>query len=181
MSNMSENEEQIEIIRQHVIQTIAENMDLFGITPSIGRLYGTLYFQDEAMTLDEMCKELQMSKASMSTGVRVLQDSHMVHKTWEKGVRKDLYVAETDWYQIFIKRFTTKWRKAVELNLKVVEEANKQMNTQYEQTSDDHLKQQIAIDLRKLDHAHEYYTWLSRLVESFETEEIYTLIPRQRE
>ena len=44
-------------------------MDLYGITRSAGILYGTMYLNEE-MTLDEMREELQMSKPSMSTGVK---------------------------------------------------------------------------------------------------------------
>src|SRR5699024_11928166 len=56
------------------IQVIAKNMNLYGMTPSVGRLYGVLYFSDEPMTLDGMRDALEMSKTSMSTGVRVLSD-----------------------------------------------------------------------------------------------------------
>ncbi len=68
---MDENPEfaTIEQARDLVIDSIAETMDLYGITRSVGILYGTMYMRDE-MTLDEMREELQMSKPSMSTGVK---------------------------------------------------------------------------------------------------------------
>lgn len=70
---MDENPEfaAIEQARDLVIDSIAETMDLYGITRSVGILYGTMYMRDE-MTLDEMREELQMSKPSMSTGVKKL-------------------------------------------------------------------------------------------------------------
>src|SRR5699024_6462629 len=49
---------------QKFIQVIAKNMNLYGITSSIGRLYGVLYFSDEPMTLDDMRDALEMSKTS---------------------------------------------------------------------------------------------------------------------
>ncbi|BBP91801.1 hypothetical protein BsIDN1_54190 [Bacillus safensis] len=61
-------------------------MDLYGITRSAGILYGTMYLNEE-MTLDEMREELQMSKPSMSTGVKKLQDMNIVKKDvspWSK-------------------------------------------------------------------------------------------------
>ena len=53
-----------ELIERY-IQVIAKNMNLYGITPSVGRLYGTLYFAEEPMTLDQMRDALLMSKTSM--------------------------------------------------------------------------------------------------------------------
>lgn len=78
---MDENPEiaAIEQARDLVIDSIAETMDLYGITRSVGILYGTMYMRDE-MTLDEMREELQMSKPSMSTGVKKLQDLNVVKK-----------------------------------------------------------------------------------------------------
>lgn len=67
-----------------MIETLARNMDLYGITMSTGLLYGTLLFQDKSMTLDEMGEALGMSKTSMSTGVRTLMDLNMVEKIWKK-------------------------------------------------------------------------------------------------
>ncbi|WP_369011870.1 GbsR/MarR family transcriptional regulator, partial [Robertmurraya sp. DFI.2.37] len=66
---------------------------LYGVTESVGRLYGSLYFQEEPMTLDAMKDELGMSITSMSTSVRGLMELKMVEKVWKRGERKDLYRA----------------------------------------------------------------------------------------
>ena len=100
--------DKLEKARERVIDAIAQNMNLYGVTPSVGRLWGLMYFQDEPMTLDDMKQELGMSKTSMSTSVRNLVDLKMVDKVWKKGTRKDLYEVEEDWYQTFIDFFTIK-------------------------------------------------------------------------
>ena len=46
------------------------------------------YFRRKPMTLDDMGREMEMSKTSMSTGVRTLLDLKMVNKVWSKGSRK---------------------------------------------------------------------------------------------
>lgn len=178
--------------RDKVIQTVAKNMDLFGVTPSVGRLYGTMFFQGEPMTLDEMRDELGMSKTSMSTGVRSLMEINMVHKKWQKGVRKDLYEVEEDWYKTFIDLFTTKWQKAIEINSIHVKRALKDLqsleqslingyasDSENDGSVDAELLKTIKADIAKLEHAIEYYDWLSRLVESFESGEIFNLIPKK--
>lgn len=97
---MDENPEfaAIEQAQDLVIDSIAETMDLYGITRSVGILYGTMYMRDE-MTLDEMREELQMSKPSMSTGVKKLQDLNVVKKTFHRGIRKHTFVAEKDFFK----------------------------------------------------------------------------------
>ena len=47
-------EEKLEQARERVIEAISQNMNLYGVTESIGRLYGALYFQEGPLTLDEM-------------------------------------------------------------------------------------------------------------------------------
>ena len=63
--------------KNEVIGAISETMDLYGVTPSAGTLYATLYLSDQ-MNLDEMREELEMSKPSMSTSVRKLHGNGMV-------------------------------------------------------------------------------------------------------
>ena len=64
---------QLEEAKDIVINAIGETMDLYGINRSVGNLFGTMLFED-SMTLDEMREQLQMSKPSMSAGVKRLQN-----------------------------------------------------------------------------------------------------------
>lgn len=171
-------QQQLELIRERVIRSIASNIDLYGIPTSIGRLYGTMYFHDEPMTLDEMRDALGMSKTSMSTGVRSLLEIKMVHKTFQKGVRKDLYLVEEDWYNSFFYLFSSKWGRAIESNEREIKKSKRELEDLYNKTSDAEFKITLENDLAKLEHALEYYTWLKKLIESFETGEIFDFIPK---
>lgn len=172
--------EQLEKARERVIEAIAQNMHLYGITDSIGRLYGLLYFQENPMTLDEMKEELGMSKTSMSTSVRTLLDLKMVEKVWKKGVRKDLYSVEEDWYKSFIDFFSIKWQAGVNMNIAAIEKSLKELITlkDYVETSEE-IKQLAEKDIKKLQYTLQYYDWLTRLIDSFESGEIFKLVPRQ--
>jgi DNA-binding transcriptional regulator GbsR (MarR family) len=178
LQNDNERWEKIQQIRERIIQSIAQNIDLYGITQSIGRLYGTMYFHNDPMTLDEMGDALGMSKTSMSTGVRSLLDIKMVHKTWQKGVRKDLYTVEEDWYKTFIDLFSTKWGSGIETNEREIKKAKKELEEIHIQTTSEEIKGIIKQDLAKLQHAVEYYDWLRLLIQSFETGEIFKYIPK---
>jgi DNA-binding transcriptional regulator GbsR (MarR family) len=172
--------EKLQSARERVIESIARNMDLYGVTHSFGRLYGTMYFHDVPMTLDDMGKALGMSKTSMSAGVKVLSDLNMVEKVWIKGERKDRYKVEEDWYQTFFDFFMIKWRKRIEMNMEAIKRTLVDLNEllQDEQVEEE-IKKLASRDLEKLNHAIEYYEWLNRLIDSFETHEIFKFIPKK--
>lgn len=174
-------EKTLEQARERVIDAISQNMNLYGVTESVGRLYGALYFQQGPLTLDEMKEELGMSKTSMSTSVRSLVDLKMVGKVWRKGVRKDLYQAEPDWYQTFTDFFTVKWRAGIHINVSAMERSRADLQRLVEDEKvEDHLKHEAKIDIEKLTEALEYYDWLNRLVDSFESQEIFEFIPKKK-
>jgi DNA-binding transcriptional regulator GbsR (MarR family) len=177
-------QEAIRKARKRVIEAIGKNMDLYGVTLSVGHLYGMLFFSDKPMTLDQMGKEMEMSKTSMSTGVRQLLDLKMVHRVWEKGSRKDLYEAETDWHQTFTDYFAIKWRKAVESNVHALKRSAaelRQIQENAEGESDEALNRVLAHDLDKIEAALRYYNWLERLIDALEMGEIYKLVPKDEQ
>lgn len=169
-------------IRKRVIEAIGRNMDLYGVTLSTGHLYGLLFFADKPMTLDDMGREMEMSKTSMSTGVRTLLDLKMVNKVWSKGSRKDLYEVEYDWHQTFTDYFAIKWRKAVESNLQILRKSIEELNRLVEvldEEADAELIHILMEDKHKVLQAEAYYKWLDRLIDTMEDEEIYKLVPKE--
>ncbi|PJN48078.1 HTH-type transcriptional repressor OpcR [Paenibacillus sp. GM1FR] len=169
-------------IRKRVIEAIGRNMDLYGVTLSTGHLYGLLFFADKPMTLDDMGREMEMSKTSMSTGVRTLLDLKMVNKVWSKGSRKDLYEVEYDWHQTFTDYFAIKWRKAVESNLQILRKSIEELNRLFEgldEQADAELIHILMEDKHKVLQAEAYYKWLDRLIDTMENEEIYKLVPKE--
>lgn len=175
-----EGREQLDKARERIIETIAQNIHLFGITPSAGRLYGMMFFHHEPLTLDDMKEELGMSKTSMSTSVRALTDLKMVEQVWKKGVRKDLYKVEEDWYQSFIDLFSTKWRSSISVHTQSIKRSLTEMEKLIDdQDISDEVKQLAEIDIEKLKYILDYYEWLGRLVDAFETHDIFSLVPKK--
>ncbi|MGG3928223.1 GbsR/MarR family transcriptional regulator [Metabacillus fastidiosus] len=173
-------EDKLNKARERVIKAISQNLNLYGISPSIGRLWGLLYFQNEPMTLDDMKLELGMSKTSMSTSVRSLTDLNMVNKVWKKGVRKDLYEVEEDWHQNFIDFFSTKWRNGVSMNIAAIEKSLNELKELLDiQDLDNEILGEINSDIEKLNKALDYYDWLNRLIDSLESHEIFEFIPKK--
>ncbi|MOA26794.1 HTH-type transcriptional repressor OpcR [compost metagenome] len=157
-------------------------MDLYGITLSIGHLYGNMYFNQGPVTLDEMSVTMGMSKTSMSTGMRTLHDLKMINKVWGKGSRKDLYEVVPDWHQNFTDYFSIKWSKAVEQNMLALTRSMKEIEALKQQYAEDTAFLQVLHqDAEKINDALKYYKWLERLIHSFETGDIYRFIPKEEE
>ncbi|SFJ63250.1 DNA-binding transcriptional regulator GbsR, MarR family [Halobacillus dabanensis] len=163
---------------EQFIQVIAKNMSLYGVTPSIGRLYGVLYFSQEPMTLDDMRSALEMSKTSMSTGVRALSDMKMVEPSFKKGIRKDLYKSEEDWYKSFTSLFGSRWRHHTETNIEEADEAIQELREIQENTEDEALKGKITEDIDRLEYAQNYYRWLMKFIHVIESGEIFKYVPK---
>ena len=176
-------EQQIEAIqkaRKRVIESIGKNMDLYGVSLTTGHLYGMMFFQDKPMTLDEMGQEMGMSKTSMSMGVRTLLDLKLVNKVWGKGSRKDLYEAETDWYQTFTDYFSIKWRKSIEMNLQAMRKSVAELEALSSQYPDNPtLVSIIQKDVAKLKESIRYFMWLERFIDVLESGEIFRLVPKE--
>lgn len=165
--------------RNRFITEVANNMYLYNITSSVGRLYGTVFFSEEPMTLDDMSKALAMSKTSMSTGIRALTEANMVERVWEKGIRKDLYKADDDWYKSFSNVFITRWRNATERNMEAIEDTKSELMKLEKTTQYDEIKKKVEVDLDKIGDAEAYYEWLNEVIALFETGEIFEIIPKK--
>ena len=72
-------------------------------------MLGIIYMNRKPMTLNELSEATGMSKTRMSQVVREMTDANLAEKVFEKGVRKDLYDVERDYYQTFISLFTANW------------------------------------------------------------------------
>ena len=170
--------ERLEKARERIIESIAQNIHLYGLTPSAGRQYGTMFFHNEPLTLDDMTEKLGMSKTSMSTSVRALSDLKLVERAWKRGVRKDLYQVTDDWYQSFIDLFSIKWRRAVSLHTVAVRRSLAELEEMINNPEiSDELKVEAKADIEKLRYLHDYYEWLDRLVDAFEDHDIFNLVP----
>ncbi|MBM7554329.1 choline uptake/conversion transcriptional regulator CudC [Thalassobacillus pellis] len=171
----------IEDAKARVIDSIAETMDLYGVTRSAGTLYGTMYFEKD-MTLDEMREKLGMSKPSMSTGVKKLEDYNIVKKTFRKGTRKHTFVAEKDFFRFFENYFTKKWIREAKINLEAIEQSQKELIRVIESENvEDDLKQEAEEYFQQMEASKPYYHWLQKLVAAIENGDLFDYLPVDQE
>ncbi|SEI04795.1 DNA-binding transcriptional regulator GbsR, MarR family [Halobacillus karajensis] len=171
----------IEQAKDKVIGAIAETMDLYGVTPAAANLYATMYFKDQ-MTLDEMRSELGMSKPSMSTSVRRLQEIKMVKKTFTRGSRKHTYAAEKNFFRSFMAFYCQMWEREVKMNLEAIEEAQEDF---IEVIKDSNSTPEIVAEAKEhydqLEESKIYYHWLDDLVESIRNGKIFEFLPKDQQ
>ena len=79
----------------------------FGLPTLMGRIVGLLIYHEEALSLDDITKELKVSKGPVSQILRRLRDHELVDKIIVEGDRKDYYKA-TD--HIFLQAFSNQTR-----------------------------------------------------------------------
>ncbi|WP_070121712.1 choline uptake/conversion transcriptional regulator CudC [Bacillus marinisedimentorum] len=171
----------IEEAKNKVIGTIAETMDLYGVTPAAANLYATMYFKNQ-MTLDEMRTELGMSKPSMSTSVRKLQEIEMVKKTFTRGSRKHTYVAEKNFFRSFMAFYCQMWEREVKMNMEAIEEAQEDfINVIKDSASTPEIVAEAKEYYDQLEESKTYYHWLEDLVASIKSGKIFEFIPKDNQ
>lgn len=143
-------DKEIERIRHNLLASIGRLMGVWGLNDTIGRIFGLLYLSDEPLSLDEMARELEVSKATISVHIRTLERIKSVQRIWRKGSRKDYYVAERDFYKILQEILRT---NAVE-EIKCHGEANAEAVRAYQAVIDGDypagVKEQARCDLEKV-------------------------------
>lgn len=181
MTRSQNKQQQLEQAKDIVINSIGQTMDLYGTNRSVGNLYGTMVFEG-SMTLDEMRHQLQMSKPSMSAGVKKLQEFDIVKQQFTRGSRKQHFIAEKDFFIFFRNFFTKKFQREIDINVEAVKDAQAIINSLLESSDLTEAETQEAQKIKsQLDHTHVYYEWLEQLTEAIESGEIfkYFRIPEQ--
>lgn len=177
MTRSQNKQQQLEQAKDIVINSIGQTMDLYGTNRSVGNLYATMVFEG-SMTLDEMRHQLQMSKPSMSAGVKKLQEFDIVKQQFTRGSRKQHFIAEKDFFIFFRNFFTKKFQREIDINVEAVKDAQAIINPLLESSDLTEAETQEAQKIKaQLDHTHVYYEWLEQLTEAIESGEIFKYFP----
>lgn len=86
--------------RDHFIQGMSRVTHFWGFPKAMGAIYGAIYLSPKPISLDELVKQVGVSKGAVSTNVRMLERLNMVHKHLQIGDRKDYYIAEADFWKV---------------------------------------------------------------------------------
>lgn len=86
-----ESHEDITTARMRLVETGGRTSQDLGLGRIVGQILVYLYLQPAACPLDELEKDLGLSKASVSVAARQLEQLGLVQRVWLKGERKKYY------------------------------------------------------------------------------------------
>lgn len=173
---------QLEKVENQFVEKIADNMNTFGVPGTMGRVLGTIYMNRKPMTLDELSEVTGMSKTRMSQVMRQMLEFNIAEKVYEKGVRKDLYTVEQDYYQTFISLLTSNWRKAIFKNRVFEQRLDEELlEIKENQSLDEGAREWMDEMHHEKEEWLQYYDWINRVMEFFESGEIFKYVPKSKE
>ncbi len=83
-----------------VVELFVRGANLVGLPRSVGEIYGSLFCADRPLTFDVLVERLQISRGSVSQGLKVLRQLGAVKVHYIAGSRKDHYIAELSMLQL---------------------------------------------------------------------------------
>lgn len=91
---------ELQQLRERFIERGGQITQSIGIGRVIGQVFAHVYFSPEPQTLDDMTRELEISKGAASMSVRQLEQWGALKQVWIKGERKDYFEASDDFGRI---------------------------------------------------------------------------------
>jgi len=88
------------------IELFINFLKLIGLPKSVGEIYGLLFVAPQPMAMDEIMDRLDISLGAASQGLKLLRSFGAVRVVYERGDRRDHYVADLE-----LSRFATAFIK----------------------------------------------------------------------
>lgn len=91
------------------VERVCLCMEAEGMPRIAGRIFGFLLIHEGAFSLDELADRLQVSKASVSTNARQLEQIGLLERVSMPGDRRDYYRMEADAWERMLEVAQRKW------------------------------------------------------------------------
>ena len=154
--------EELNEIRDIAVEDFGKAYNNWGLSKLKGRIVGLLLFNQMPLSLDDIANELHVTKGSVSTIARQLEEVGLIRKVWVKGDRKDYYEIVSDVFS------TTS-----EHNLKLLKDnvliAQKYINflSRTLDSASPEGKLELEVYLDRMTEMQEFYTMLVDMFERF--------------
>lgn len=97
----------------------------WGINRTMAQIHALLLISHDALSADEIMKELKISRGNANMNIRALIDWGLVYKELKAGERKEFFIAEKDMGQVIKQIIVQRKKKELEPMLKILEEVSK--------------------------------------------------------
>lgn len=106
------------------IQTWGALGSQWGINKTMAQIHAFLMVSPEAVSMEEIMQELQISRGNASMNLRGLMDWGIVYKELKAGERKEFFIAEKDLDELATKIAKERSKREIKPALKVLKEVS---------------------------------------------------------
>ncbi|MFK7050417.1 hypothetical protein FLACOL_00501 [Flavobacterium columnare] len=155
------------------VQTWGALGSQWGINKTMAQIHALLMISNEAVSMEDIMEELQISRGNASMNLRALMDWGIVYKEFKAGERREYFTAEKDLDELAVKISRERSKREIKPALKVLKEVSslQDANTEEEKHFIDQTSKLYDFVLKAdnvLDKITEYKdNWLAQLLVKF--------------
>lgn len=113
---------QFEDAKERFIQAWGTLGSNWGVNRTMAQIHALLLVAPEALTTEDIRKELDISSGNANMNLRALMDWGLVHKKLKPGERKEYFVAEKEMWEVVKNIIIQRKKRELEPMLRVLEE-----------------------------------------------------------
>ena len=106
------------------VQTWGALGSQWGINKTMAQIHALLMVSSEAISMEDIMEELQISRGNASMNIRALMDWGIVYKEYKAGERREFFTAEKDLDELAIKISRERSKREIKPALKVLKEVS---------------------------------------------------------
>lgn len=106
------------------VQTWGALGSQWGINKTMAQIHALLMVSHEAVSMEDIMEELQISRGNASMNLRALMDWGIVYKEYKAGERREFFVAEKDLDELAVKISKERSKREIQPALKVLKEVS---------------------------------------------------------
>ena len=95
----------------HFIERMGLALEADGLPRIAGRIFGLLLVSEDARSLDDLARELRVSKGSVSTNARMLEQRAVLERISRPGDRRDYYRVPPDLFSHTMAQRVARWQR----------------------------------------------------------------------
>ena len=106
------------------VQTWGALGSQWGINKTMAQIHALLMVSSEAVSMEDIMEELQISRGNASMNIRALMDWGIVYKEYKAGERREFFTAEKDLDELAVKISRERSKREIKPALKVLKEVS---------------------------------------------------------
>jgi DNA-binding transcriptional regulator GbsR (MarR family) len=106
------------------VQTWGALGSQWGINKTMAQIHALLMVSNEAVSMEDIMEELQISRGNASMNLRALMDWGIVYKEYKAGERREFFTAEKDLDELAVKISRERSKREIKPALKVLKEVS---------------------------------------------------------